>query len=51
MPAKQLNAGSFLPTVDRILAASELEPQALVLEITESILIEDLEQSLNLFIR
>ncbi len=45
---KQLKASGFLLTVDRILATSGIEPQALVLEITGSILIEDLEQSVDL---
>lgn len=48
LSAKQLKAPDFLQMVDRVLTETGIEPNALMLEITESILIEDLEQSVSL---
>jgi diguanylate cyclase (GGDEF)-like protein len=46
--AKQLKAPDFLRSVERVLVKTGIEPHALTLEITESVLIEELEQSIDL---
>jgi EAL domain-containing protein (putative c-di-GMP-specific phosphodiesterase class I) len=48
LSAKQLKAADILQAVDCALAETGAEPQALVLEITETILIDDIEASVAL---
>ncbi|WP_049721689.1 EAL domain-containing protein [Gilvimarinus polysaccharolyticus] len=43
LSARQLNDTSFLDNLDRILEATSLPPESLVLEVTESTLMEDAE--------
>jgi diguanylate cyclase (GGDEF)-like protein/PAS domain S-box-containing protein len=49
--ARQLRQSDFIETLDYILAETGCPPQALELEVTESLLLEDAEQAISLLTR